>query len=363
MKPAILEVDLNKFKNNIKAIKNYVSNKQIMPVIKANGYGTYLNKQLDIINEFNIVAVARVGEAIEIREEGYKKEILILNQPTLEDIDDILKYNITVGLSEKNFLEKLSRKLEDENKQVKIHLEIETGMNRTGIKLTELQEFIEKVKQNKNIIIEGVYTHLSSADNDDEYTKEQLNKFKEAVEICKEKVDTIKYIHSSASNGILNYKDDISNLVRPGIILYGYEPFENSNQKLKVEPICKLKTKVTFLKEIDEGESVSYSRKFIAKDKMKVATIPIGYADGLRREMLGKGNVVINGQIVPIIGTICMDSCMIDVTNIENIEIGTEVFIWDNENIKLEDIANQCNTINYEILSTISNRVERQFNY
>lgn len=190
----------------------------------------------------------------------------------------------------------------------------------------------------------------------------QLNAFEEAVNICKEQFDTIKYIHSSASNGILNFKDydNVSNLVRPGIIIYGYEPFEGSNKKIEVEPVCKLKTKITFIKEIEKGESVSYSRKFIANEKMKVATIPIGYADGLRREMIGQGEVVINGKKVPILGTICMDSCMIDVTNIENVEIGTQVYIWDNENIKLEDIAKQCNTINYEILSTISDRVERK---
>ena len=193
----------------------------------------------------------------------------------------------------------------------------------------------------------------------------QLNTFEEAVTICKEQFDTIKYIHSSASNGIINYNknDNVSNLVRPGILLYGYEPFENSNEKLKVEPICKLKTKITFLKEIEKGESVSYSRRFIADEKIKIATIPIGYADGLRREIFGKGQVVVNGKIVPIVGNVCMDSCMINVTNVENVEIGTEVYIWDNENIKLEDIAKQCNTINYEILSTILDRVERKMVY
>lgn len=174
MKPAILEVDLNKFKNNIKKIQNYIGNKQIMPVIKANSYGTYINKRLDIINEFDIVAVARADEAMKIRKQGYEKEILILNQPSIEDIEDILKYNITVGLSEKTFLEELKKKIEEENKRVKVHLEIETGMNRTGIKLNKLKEFIDSVKQNKNIIVEGVYTHLSSADCDEEYTRKTV---------------------------------------------------------------------------------------------------------------------------------------------------------------------------------------------
>lgn len=357
MRPTVLEVDINKFNKNIENIQKYVGNKKIMPVIKANAYGTYINKKLEIINKFDIVAIAIVDEAIELRKLGYKKEIFLLNQPSLEEIEDIINYDVTIGLSDDKFLDELS----SINNNIKVHLEIETGMNRTGIKLNKLLNFIEKVKENKNIIVEGIYTHLSSADYDENYTKQQLEIFNKAVKIAKEKINTIKYIHSSASNGLINYEDNVSNLVRPGIIMYGYESFEKLNEKLAVEPICKLKTKITFLKELDEGESVSYSRKFISKNKMKVATIPIGYVDGLRRELFNKGKVIVNNKLVPIIGNVCMDSCMIDVTNIENVEVGTEVYIWDNKNITLEDIANECNTINYEILSTVSYRVPRKF--
>ena len=270
----------------------------------------------------------------------------------LLQLDDSIKYNITIGLSEKKFLQKIKGK-------IKAHLEIETGMNRTGIKLEELNDFISQIKNNENIEVEGVYTHLSSADNDEEYTKLQLEKFEKAVQTVKQNFDTIKYIHSSASNGLMNYDDNVSNAVRPGIIMYGYESFKGSKKKIDVEPICELKTKITFIKEVEEGESISYSRKFILPSKMRVATIPIGYADGLRRDLSNKGFVVINGKKAPILGSVCMDSCMVDVTNIENLDIGTDVYIWDNEIRTLEEIALECDTINYEILSTISNRVPR----
>jgi len=357
MRKTVLEVDINKFNNNINNIQKYVGNKKIMPVIKANAYGTYINKEIDIINRFDIVAVAIVDEAIELRNLGYRKEIFVLNQPYIDDVEDILKYDITFGLSEMSFLEKLG----DLNQKVKVHLEIETGMNRTGIKLEDLNVFINKVKENKNIVVDGVYTHLSSADYDSCYTNKQLVIFKNAVSIVKENFSNIKYIHSSASNGLLNYDDGVSNLVRPGIIMYGFESFKNVKDIINIEPICKLKTKVIFIKEIDEGESISYSRKFISKDKMRIATIPIGYADGLRRDLSNKGEVVVNNQIVPIIGNICMDSCMIDITNVKNVTVGEDVYIWDNNNITLEDISDKCNTINYEILSTISYRVKREF--
>lgn len=353
MRTTIMEVDINKFKNNVNSVQKYIGNKKIMPIIKANAYGTYINKRLDIINEFDIVGVAIIDEAIELRKLGYKKEIFILNQPCIDDIEDIFKYNITIGLSSYEFLNELLMI----NNKIKVHLEIETGMNRTGIKLKDLDDFINKI--NENILVEGVYTHLSSADYDTDYTNKQLKLFYEAVEKVKNKFNDIKYIHSLASNGLLNYNDNISNLVRAGIVLYGYNSFEGMKNIINVEPICKLKTKINFIKEINKGESISYSRNFIADKKMKVATIPIGYTDGLRRELFNKGKVIINGNLVNIVGSICMDSCMIDITNIDDVKVGDSVYIWDNELILLEDMAKECNTINYEILSTISYRVPR----
>ena len=357
MRGTVLEVNIDNFNKNIENIKKYVGNKTIMPVLKANAYGTYLNKRIDTVNQFDIIAVAIVNEAIEFRKLGYNKEILLLNQTYIEEIDDIIKYNITIGLSEEGFLDKLN----EINNKVKVHLEIETGMNRTGIKLENIQIFLNKIKSNKNIIVEGIYTHLSSADYDVEYTKKQLDTFKKAVQIIKKEIDSIKYIHSSASNGLINFNDDVSNLVRPGIIMYGYESFGKLKDKIQIYPTCKLKTKISFLKEINEGESVSYSRKFISKSRMKIATIPLGYADGLRRELSNKGEVIVDGKKAHIIGNVCMDSCMIDVTHIDNVKVGDYAYIWDNNNITLEDVALKCNTINYEILSTISYRVPRVF--
>lgn len=348
----ILEVNTKKFLNNIKKIQEYVGSKELMPVIKANGYGTNINKKLSVINHFNIVAVAMVEEAIFLRELGFEKEIFVLNQPAVEEIEDIHKYNLIVGVSEKTFLENI-------NIPIRVHLEIETGMNRTGIQLSKLKEYIELIKDNKCIQVEGTYTHLSSADFDEEYTKKQLDTFKEAVSILKEHFD-LKYIHSSASNGLLNYDDGVSNLVRPGIIMYGYESYEGVKKQINIEPIAKLITHITYLKEIEPNEAVSYSQKFKSTKKMKVATIPIGYADGYRRELTNIGEVVVKGKKCKILGSVCMDSCMIDVTDLD-VKVGDEVFIFDNELVTLEDIAEKCHTINYEILSTISYRVPRIF--
>ena len=159
-RPSVMEIDLNAFNHNINEIKKYIGpTKEIMPIIKANGYGTYINKRLDIINKFNIVAVAITDEAIELRKLGYQKEIFILNQPYIDELKNILTYNITIGLSDESFLTELLKI----TKPIKVHLEIETGMNRTGININNLENFIKLIKQNKNIEVNGIYTHLSSS--------------------------------------------------------------------------------------------------------------------------------------------------------------------------------------------------------
>ena len=352
MKSTVLEIDLSKFYQNVEKIQKYVGNKVIMPIIKANAYGTYLNKRLDVLNHFQIVGVAEVQEAKELRKIGYEKEIFVLNQPSIEELEDIYQYHLTIGVSEESFLEKI-------NLPITVHLEIETGMNRTGIQKKNWTSFFERIQNNKNIVVEGIYTHFSSADSDLEYTKRQFQIFQEAVLFAKE-FFSFKYVHCSASNGILNFPEDLSNLVRPGIILYGYESYPGAALKIPIEAVTRLKTKITYIKEVDANKAISYNQRFVTRTSMKIATIPIGYADGLRRCLTNKGEVVIQNEKRKILGTICMDSCMIDVTGM-NVEVGDEVYLWDNEIITLDELANSAGSISYEIISTISDRVERVF--
>lgn len=357
-RPTVLEINLKNFEFNILQIKKIIGdNVGIMPVIKASGYGTHINRCIEIINKFSIVAVATVDEGVELRKLGYEQEIFVLNQPFESEIEKIIKYNITIGISSNSFAQKLA----DTNKEIKVHIEIGSGMGRTGIHPYKVEEYLGKL--GKNIVVEGIYTHLSSADIDDEYTKKQLQSFNIAVKKAKDILGEIKFIHSAASNAILNYPESHFNLVRPGIIIYGYQACDTSLEKIDLKPVAKLKSKITFLKTVDAGTSIGYGRSFITNKKTTVATIPIGYADGFRRTFSNGWKIFINGKFVPIIGKVCMDSFMADVTDIENVNIGDEVIIWDNENIELEDLAEKCDTINYEILSSIGERVPRKFIY
>lgn len=352
-----MEISKSNFKYNINQIKKYATNMEIMPVIKANGYGTYINKCLDLFKEFKYVAVACVCEGIELRNIGYAGNIFVLNQPYIEDIENIIRYDLVVGVSDINFVRALARY----EKKVRVHIELETGMNRTGVLSKYLDIFVNEIIKLDNIIVEGIYTHFSSADNDNDYTLRQIDIFDRGVKYIKDRINTIKYIHCSASNGILKYKIDICNMVRSGIIMYGYHSCDDGCDLINIKPVAKLISKISFIKELDKGESVSYGRKYITDKKSKIATVGIGYADGIRRVLGNNGYVVVNNVKCPIIGSICMDSFMIDVSNLDNAKVGDTVYIWDNNLITVEDIAKIYNTINYEVISTIGDRVPRIF--
>lgn len=355
-RPVWLEINLDNFNFNINQIQKIVGKDvKIMPVIKANGYGTYINQRLEVLNSFDIVAVACVDEGVYLREIGYEKEIFVLNQPYVTEIEKIIKYNIVPGISSYEFAEALAKT----EKNVTVHVEVGTGMGRTGIHPYRIDKYLQSLSS--NIKVEGIYTHFSSADSDDEYTKEQLKSFNIALQTAKDILGDIKYIHTAASNAILNYPDAHFNLVRPGIIIYGYPASDDTLEKIDLKPVAKLKARISYLKTVKEGISIGYNRSYITTRETKVATVPIGYADGFRRDFSNGWEVLINNKKAKIIGKICMDSFMVDVTDIEDVELGDEVIIWDNKNITLEQLAEKCNTINYEILSTIGSRVPRKF--
>jgi len=355
----ILEINLSNFKHNYYEIKKLTKNNvEIMPILKDNAYKTYINTQIKLLNELNvkIIGVAKVKEGIFMRKLGFDKEILILNQPLDYEIPEIAEYNLTVGCGALEYLHKLKVFPTNFN----IHMEIGTGMGRTGILPSQVKDYINEVKQSTNITITGIYTHFSCSDCDIEYTEKQIMTFNSVLDIVKRELNTLEYIHACNSAGVLNFPEAHFNLVRPGIMLYGYYPTTEPKSKIELKPVATLKANVSFLKNVPSGTCISYGKTFVTNRPSKIATVNIGYANGVRRSLSNRGNVVINNKIVPIIGTVCMDCFMVDVTDID-VNVNDEVFIWDNENIMLEEIANTCDTINYEILTGISENVYRNF--
>lgn len=361
-RPTFMEISLENAKYNIEQIKKSVGESvKVMPVIKANAYGTNLNICREYTDLFDIVAVAITDEGIDIRKTGYSKDIFVLNQPYITEIDKIIENDLIVGISSDSFVDALGERTNALGKKVKVHVEIGTGMGRTGIHPNRVEEYIKHIRKYKNIEIDGIYTHLSSADIDEEYTRAQLKSFDMAVDAAKKMVDTIRYVHSQASTGLLNFNEKKYNLVRPGLILYGFYPDDSFKDKIDLKPVVtKLASTVTFLKTVPANFSIGYSRSYITNKETRVATVPIGYADGFRRLLSNNWNVSINGKRVPIIGNVCMDSFMVDVTDIE-CKVGDEVIIFDNKEITLEEYARASNGITYEMISTVSQRVPRKY--
>lgn len=352
MRTTQLIIDLNNIKNNINEIKKYLgSNIKMMPIVKSYGYGTHLNNCSEILNQFDYIGVALLDEAIELRKNGYKNNILILYPLSKEEFEISKNYDFILNGS--NIFDVI-----DEQEEIKIHIELETGMGRTGLQSKEVDSYIEKLKNNKNILVDGLFTHLSS-NSDYAFSLKQLSSFKDFVKKFNDNGIAPRNIHVSSSGGLKYYNEFLYNMVRIGILIYGYYPNDSLKSVINLKPCMELKTKISFLKTIEKGETVGYNQNFIAKRKTVVATIPFGFGDGLLTLETGEPYVIIGKNKAKIIG-ICMDNMMLDVTDIPDIHIGQDVYIWDNKNLTIEQIGIWCNNIcNYEVMSSISERVPR----
>lgn len=365
MRNSFLEINLNNISYNLKQIKEFVGKDvEVIPVIKADGYGLGALYFKDILKENNInyVCVAIPDEAIFLRNNGFNMNILVLNELFPEETKQIVDYNLTACISNYDVAKSLNEFSKEKNIISKIHIEVDTGMGRVGLKPKDILSFVKSIQNEfKNLEIEGLFTHFSSADSSIDFTNKQIEIFNDVIKSLKNEGIELKFYHASASSGILKFRNAHYNMVRPGIIIYGYLPDQNMKSILDLKPAAKLKSRIVFIKDVEEGTSISYGRTYITSKDSKIATIPIGYADGIRRCLSNKGKVLINNKIAPIIGNVCMDNFMVDVTDIPDVKIGDEVIIWDNENIMLDEIAKNCNTINYEILCNISQRIPRKY--
>ncbi len=364
MRNTYLEIDTKAIKYNIESIQKHVGEGvSLFPVIKADAYGTGVASTKEALAQTGIktVVVAIVDEALELKRNGFTQDIIILNGLSLANTSELCQV-VELGLIPAVSLVEIAEKLNDIAKALgkiqKIHIELETGMGRTGVKKEDMLAFVRKLSSLGNIEIEGMFSHFSSADSSPEYTAAQLKIFKDVKEELAENGFEFKYYHLAASSGIIAYPEAYFNAVRPGIILRGYYPSEDMRSMITLKPATKLKSEIVYIKDVEPGTAISYSRTFVTDKPSRIATIPMGYADGLRRELSNKGRVLVNGQYAPIVGRICMDNFMIDITGLDA-NLGDEIVLWDNDKVTLEEIADICGTINYEILCGISERVPR----
>jgi alanine racemase len=361
--PTWIEIDLNQFKNNLLHIKQMIGNNLLCLPVKANAYGLGLIPiaKAALQAKVDYLAIACVQEAIALRQEKIDIPILLLGTFFKEQIEELIFNNVEVTIASQAKAELLNEFCKKLNKKCKVHIEVDTGMGRTGMKPDTTLSFLKNIKSFPFLRIKGIYSHFANADIPNHIsTYEQYDKFQTLLNNIENKNRLI--IHIANSGAIENYPDFLksTDMVRPGILCFGH----TSTHK-KIKSCISLKSKISFFKVIKKGFKVSYGHTYTAQEDTRLVTVPIGYGDGYRRILSNKASVLIHGKRYNIVGNICMDQLMVDIKQ-DEAHVGDEVVLigkQQNEEITLEEIAKLCNTIPYEILCnfTTSSRVYKKY--
>lgn len=369
IRPVWLEVNLDAIAHNVRRIKQVVGeNIQIIATVKANAYGHGAIEVSETLlkNGVTMLGVGVVEEGIVLRKADIKAPILVCGLTTNDQLESLVMYNLTATVCRLETIQTLSRIASKKKRKVPVHIEIDTGMGRLGIPAEDTLDFVEKIGKMKNIVIEGIFTHFAATDEDaGNYTRKQFEQYKKALfELEKERMNIpLKHVANSAA--ILNSSCFHLDAVRPGIIIYGLFPSPKTKQMVQLEPAAEFKTKIVFLKEVFTGKSIGYGRTYTTTRPTRIATLPVGYADGYSWFLSNNGEVLVRGQRAPIIGRICMDLCMIDVTHIGGVQIGDEVVLWGKQGsqmISAEEIAKKRGSIVYEVICMVDKeRVPKVF--
>jgi len=368
-RPVWAEINLDNLAHNMKETKRVVNkNTLITAVIKADGYGhgAVCIGQTLLDNGANRFAVATLSEAIQLRASFPNTEIMVLGYTPNDLTEDILANNIIQTIYTLEQAEYFSKLALLSNKKITVHIKLDTGMNRLGMQ--ESQETIDSILQMsklEGLFIEGIFTHFAMADEiDKEYTNNQVKKYKKIVNTLEENGLNIPIKHVSNSAAIIDMPELNMDMVRAGIMLYGLYPSKNVNQNnVNLKEVMCLKAKISQVKEIPKGTGVSYGLKYKCTKNSKVATLPIGYADGFTRMLSGKASAMLQNKKVPIIGNICMDQCIIDISGLDA-KIDDEVVLFggnDKNGISITSVSELLNTINYEIVCMVDKRVPRVY--
>ena len=363
------KVDLGAILHNINEVKKRIEkNVKVMSVIKANGYGHGATKLGDFLeNHVDYYGVATIEEAMELREYGIKLPILILGYTSPSQYMELVKNNITQTVYTLEMAKEMSKAGAACGKEAKVHIALNTGMTRIGFDANEIGvSAIQEILTFSNLIVEGLFTHFSTADEiDKSYSKLQMEKYDKFVTLLEERDINIPIKHMCNSAGIMEFNHHRFDMVRSGIVTYGLYPSEDVNKDaIKLKPALEWKTHVINVNIVDAGHGVSYGKTFITKDKTKIATLSVGYADGYPRALSSNAAVLIHGKYAPIIGRICMDQMMVDITHIDNVKIEDEVTLVgkDGENsISVEELAYKAGSFNYEFVCDIGTRVKRVY--
>lgn len=360
-----VEINLKNLKDNYNAIKKKTG-VDVIPVVKADAYGHGANVVAKTLERegVKIFAVSSVYEAMCLRESGIKSDILILGYVPDYHLSDVIENNITTAVYNLDYAFKLDKEAKRKGKRVKVHIKINSGMNRLGFKgEDEAVNAVKEIEKLDNIKIEGIFTHFATSDEENkEFSSRQKENYMQIVEEIEREGIKIPIKHIANSAAITDLDDTYLDAVRAGIVLYGIYPSEvESFQRKEYKPVMSLYSTISNIVHLKKGDFVSYGRRYEAEEDEDIAVICVGYADGYNRKLTNKGEVLINGKLrCKIAGTVCMDMCMVKLPKGHNVKIGDRAEMFG-ENILVEDLADICETIPYEILCLINKRVKRVY--
>ncbi len=361
-------IDLKNLSSNLQLLQQLAGKAKMFPAVKADayGHGAYQVVKKCLEAGYETFCVAHLEEAMDLIQSGLKARFLIMTPFLPEYAGDIVHHSCHPVVCSLEQISQLSHAAKEQNKTVRIHLKVDTGMGRVGIHPHELPLYLDIIDNTPGVVIEGIMSHYARADEDDEsYTLLQTERFRKIREASLSY--GVQYFHIANSAALTQYPESRFNAVRPGVALYGLNPFGMKQHPAleKLKPALEWKTRIVFLKEVPEGAGLSYGHTFITPHRMLIATLPVGYGDGLRRILSNNMEVLINGQRCPQVGRICMDQTLIDVTKLGGrAKVGDEVTLIGRQGpvkITAEEMAQQAQTINYEIVTGITRRVPRIF--
>jgi len=366
--PTAATIDVSAFRHNLAAVRSYIGDgPAIMPVIKADAYGHGAVRLAEAALRDGVahLAVARYHEGLELRAAGIAAPILVFEVVPREFVDASLAGELTLTVASEDHASAISTRAIQRGSKAKIHVKIDTGMGRLGMADQVAAASIERIARLPSLVLEGVYSHFAtSEDRDQAYAREQLRRFHNVLTDLDRRGIGIELRHMANSGAIISLPESRFDLVRPGIMLYGYTPARGMPQAHPVRPVMSLHSQVSFLKTVDAGTSISYGRRYTARGRTTIATIPIGYADGFSRLLTNQAACLIRGQRFPIVGTVCMDHVMADVGPGADVTEGDVVTLLGQdggETISAWDLAATIGTIPYEVTCLVTPRVPRVF--
>lgn len=365
MRNTVALIDTSALLKNYALLRQEAGNGPVMAVVKANAYGhghhIVVNALKNAASPPECFGVATAEEAFAIRQCGFVDPIVLFEPLSRDNIDEVLKYAISVTIFDESQLQ-LLREISTKSK-VKVHIKVNSGMGRLGVHHSKAVSFIKKAARFKNIEIEGIYSHFAESDNADnpEFTLQQLAIFTDIIQVSRKDGIPFRYAHMSNSAALLTLPEARFDIVRPGIALYGYSPFGKVNNNFNLTPVMTLLSKVETINKVRKGDTISYSRRFTAPENGHVITVPIGYADGVPRRLTNRMTAVINGKSYTQSGTITMDRIMFFVGQ-DTVKTGDYVILFGGDTngcLTAQDWATMLETIPYEITCGISQRVPR----